>query len=210
MRPIKETWVVGAVLAALGGATALWGWKRLNPPSSLSHLKVGRLWEYTILAGEEIEQVEVLESFQLPDGREAFRVEYRRPESVLDAVFTSDKRGRLVQVSQSGNAATFDPPLIGLGELRLGASWCTRSSMIFPSKFRASTPTEVSGRVVGLEKVTVPAGTFRAFRVDAVTNGRASTGWHVPGVGMVREVSWEEELVLTRLVEPEHRGTSQA
>ncbi len=201
MRLNKETWVAGAVLAALGGAAAFWSWQRRNPPSSLSHLKVGRLWEYSILPGDEVEQVEVLESFRLPDGREAFRVEYRRPESVLDAVFTSDKKGQLVQISQSGNAATFDPPLVGLGELRLGAYWCTRSSMIFPSKFRASTPTEVSGRVVGLEKVTVPAGTFRAFRIDAVTNGRACTGWHVPGIGMVREVSWEEELVLERVVD---------
>lgn len=210
MRPSKETWIAGAVVAALGGAVAFWGCHRAKPPSPLSHLKVGRLWEYDILPGPGTEQAEVLESFRLPDGREAFRVEYRRADTTLDAVFTTDTQGRLIQLSQSGSAATFDPPLIGLGELKIGAYWKVRSAMIFPSKFRASTPTEVSGRVVGYEKVTVPAGTFRAFCIDAVTNGRASTGWHVPGVGMVREVSWEEELVLTRLVEPEPRGTSQA
>lgn len=187
---------------ALGGAAALWGWRRISPPSSLSHLKVGRLWEYDILPGPGTEQVEILESFELPDGRPAFRVEYRRAESVLDAVFSNDSKGQLVQLSQSGDSATFDPPLIGLGKLRVGAYWHTRSAMIFPSKFRASTPTEVSGRVVGFEKVTVPAGIFKAFRIDSVTNGRACTGWHAPGIGLVRETSWEEELVLRRLVEP--------
>lgn len=188
---------------SLGGVATFWGWRRLAPPSSLSHLLPGRLWEYDILPGPGIEQVEILGRFELPDGRPAFRVEYRRADSVLDAVFSSDSKGCLIQLSQSGNTATFDPPLVGLGRLRIGEYWCTRSAMIFPSKFRASTPTEVSGRVVGYEKVTVPAGTFKAFRIDSVTNGRACTGWHAPGIGLVRELSWEEDLVLRRLVGPE-------
>lgn len=192
---------LGLLGLTLTGVAALAAWHRRPRPSSISHLKAGRLWEYDILPDKGTEQVEILEVFRLPDGREAFRVEYRRHDSELDAVFSSDEKGRLIQLNQSGDNATFDPPLVGLGELRVGAYWITRSAMILPSKFRASAPTEVSGRVVGYETVTVPAGTFKAFRIDAVTNGRASTGWHAPGWGLVREVSWEEELVLRRVVD---------
>lgn len=141
------------------------------------------------------------ESFLLPDGRRAYRLEFYRDETLTDAVFTSNQQGHLIQLSQSGGTATFEPPLVGLGDLRVGASWSTRASMIMPSKFRAATPTEVSGRVVGFEQVTVPAGTFGAFRIEQVCNGRASTAWHVPAVGMVREASWGEELVLRALTE---------
>jgi hypothetical protein len=149
-----------------------------------------------------VERTEVLESWPLPDGRVAFRVEYRRADTAVDAVLTSDQRGNLVQLSQSGGLATFDPPLIVLGPLRIGAHWSTSAAMVFPSKFRASSPTEVAGRVVGFETVTVPAGTFRAFRVEQVTNGRACTAWHAPGIGMIRESAYDEELILQRIVDP--------
>lgn len=185
----------------IGVAAGLaWGLTRERRlPSSLSHLKVGRVWEYDILPGGGLERTEVMEEMSLPDGRRAFRVEYRRDDTVLDAVFTSDSRGQLIQLSQSNGAATFDPPLVGLGPLRVGRGWSTTSVMILPSKFRASGPTTVSGVVVAYERVSVPAGSFQAFRIDQVVNGRSCTAWHAPGVGLVREIASDEELVLRRM-----------
>lgn len=133
----------------------------------------------------------------------------RRGETAIDGLFTNDQRGHLIQLSQSGGAATFDPPVVGLGELRVGAHWNTSSSMILPSKFRASSLTEVSGRVVGFESVTVPAGTFDAFRIELVTNGRACTAWHAAGVGTIREVGGGEELTLRRIFEPGEFASSR-
>ena len=196
---------VAVALGACAAAGAYLALTRQKASTSLSHLKVGRVWEYDILPGGATETTEVMEQFSLPDGQKAFRVEYRRPGSLIDAVFTSDARGQLIQLSQSNGAATFDPPLVGLGPLRIGAGWSTKSVMILPSKFRASTPTTVSGVVVGIESITVPAGTFRCFRIDQVTNGRECTSWHAPGIGMIREVTADEELVLRRLRESASR-----
>lgn len=192
---------IAALSLALGAGVAVGVWltrRRNSAPSSFSHLKVGRVWEYDILPDHLTETTEVMERLLLPDGREAFRVEYRRNDTVIDAIFASDSRGQLIQLSQSNGAATFDPPLVGLGLLRIGSGWSTKSVMILPSKFRASTPTTVSGVVVGFESVTVPAGTFRCFRIAQVTNGRECTSWHAPGIGMIREMTADEELVLRR------------
>lgn len=199
MPPKAPALVIALTLGGAAVAASWWLSRRHTLPSSLSHLKLGRLWEYDIRPGGGTEQTEVVESLRLPDGRQAFRVEYRREQTCIDAVFTNDQSGQLIQLSQSKGAATFDPPLVGLGPLRVGRGWSTTSMMILPSKFRASSPTMVSGVVVGFESVTVPAGIFSAYRIDQVVNGRRSTSWHSPGVGMVRELAAEEELVLRRL-----------
>ncbi len=183
-------------------ALALWANRRRCPaPCSLGHLRLGRIWEYDVAPSGAVETTEVMECWTLPDGRPAFRVDYRRGETVIDAVFSRDERGHLIQLSQSNGTATFDPPLVGLGKLKVGACWSTTSWMIFPSKFRASSPTELSGRIVAWESVTVPAGTFQAFRIEQVTNGRPSTTWYAPEVGMVREICGEDDLLLRRIID---------
>lgn len=197
---------LGASLLLLGGSgLALCGawllWRRRETPCACSHLRVGRIWEYDVEPGGAVETTEVMDSWLLPDGRCAYRVDYRRGDTVIDAVFTQDAGGNLVQLSQSKGTATFDPPLVGLGKLRVGVQWSTTSWMIFPSMFRASDPTELSGRIVALEEVTVPAGTFRAFKIEQVTNGKPSTTWYVPDVGMVREICGDEDLKLRRIID---------
>lgn len=206
MLAVSETHRRYVALLALGSAglaaAALWLSRRCRSTSCpLAHLRVGRIWEYDVAPSGAVETTEVMESWTLPDGRLAFRVDYRRGDTVIDAVFSRDDKGNLIQLSQSGGTATFDPPLVGLGRLRVGACWSTTSWMIFPSMFRASSPTELSGRIVAWESVTVPAGTFQAFRIEQLTNGRPSTTWYAPQVGMVREICGEDDLLLRRIID---------
>ena len=114
---------LAALSIAVAGLVAGRRWHQRKPPSSLDHLRLGRVWEYDILPAGGFERIEVIEVYNLGNGRQAFRVEYRREDSALDAVFSSDAQGRLVQLSQSGEAASFDPPLVGLGKLEVGAYW---------------------------------------------------------------------------------------
>ena len=62
-------------------------------------------------------------------------------------------------------------------------------------------------RQAGFEQVTVPAGTFRALRVD--TGSRSGSGfraeasvWYAPGVGTVRQVHGETEVLALQSFAP--------
>ena len=62
-------------------------------------------------------------------------------------------------------------------------------------------------RQAGFEQVTVPAGTFRALRVDTgYRSGPAfqaeSSVWYAPGVGTVREVKGKAEVLALKSFEP--------
>lgn len=90
---------------------------------------------------------------------------------------------------------TYDPPaLIVPADVTPGATGTTTS--VVTVKTGSTTMTYTSQRdvtVVGVETITVPAGTFRALKVEALvantstsTQRGLNTVWWVPGVGRVR------------------------
>lgn len=87
-----------------------------------------------------------------------------------------------------GLQASYEPPKQFLpNPLIAGQKW----------SWSGKDPTQVehreSSRVVGFEKVTVPAGTFRAMKiVTEVTGGSAimtKTSWYADGVGLVKSLT---------------------
>jgi hypothetical protein len=87
-----------------------------------------------------------------------------------------------------GLQATYDPPKQLLpNPPAIGQKW----------EWTGKDPTQVehheSHRVVGLETVTVPAGTFRAIKVESIITGASvpltRTSWYADGVGLVKTVS---------------------
>lgn len=213
MKPVRKvtTLVAGAIL--LGAAIKKILRRRPKgqaPLSPLAHLQVGRSWEYEVKPGNTFAATTVVESLWLPNGRQAFRLEYRKGGVVVDVLYSDDEHGRLLHVGQGGDSVAFRPPVIALGALAVGETWesCSR---IVTSEGAALVTIDVVGRVVGRENVTSPAGTFAAaYKVETVTNGRRNTAWHVPGVGMIREVTSYEELLLTRVIDADPAGTAKA
>lgn len=72
--------------------------------------------------------------------------------------------------------------------LEIGKTWAHSSNFVHPSC--GKTLSELKNEVVGWENVTVPAGTFRALRIDSKGRWRNSCGsdqqsfkfWYVPKV----------------------------
>lgn len=196
-----------ALALALGAATAAALLKaRRARPSPVSHLILGRRWEYDVRTPSGVSEASttVLASLRGEDGRKTFRIEYHKGEMLVDQVCGEDALGRLVTFAQ--DQVTFDPPLVVMPELQVGKSWHCSSTMVTFDGDRLPRPIESSGRVVRQEAVTVPAGTFAgAYRVEYENNGVPCTCWMVSGLGMVREVAGTEEMVLARLLESTSR-----
>jgi hypothetical protein len=83
----------------------------------------------------------------------------------------------------------YDPPLttIPLGEYQIGKKWISRSSATYRSGGKGWIEYEV--RVAALEKLTVPAGTFMAYKLDfkyITSDGASGSGsrWHEPDWGL--------------------------
>ena len=75
------------------------------------------------------------------------------------------------QRTSAGLTARFNPPLrVYQWPLKVGSSWSYMSSI--ETSQGAKIPTRVTASVVSYESVTVPAGTFMAFRTILSLNGR--------------------------------------
>jgi hypothetical protein len=89
---------------------------------------------------------------------------------------------------------SFDPPLltVPIDDLTIGKKWVARSQ-----QSRAMPPVqgwvENDSRVTAYEEVTVPAGTFKAYRIESQIRAQSGlvgqhTTWFVKGYGPVRVV----------------------
>lgn len=90
-----------------------------------------------------------------------------------DAGYTTlaSKEWELVEQRTFGSVARFNPPLRAYQwPLRVGNAWSYMTTI--ESSQGAKIPTQVTANVVSYESVTVPAGTFMAFRTILSLNGR--------------------------------------
>lgn len=97
--------------------------------------------------------------------------------------------------------ATWEPPVAFPTPLEVGTRWKQQGRITFHQQARTEA-FEVEGHVEALEEVTVPAGTFRAFRIRSRgPDGAMHLDWLSPQLGiyvrrLVRRGSGEVETVL--------------
>lgn len=85
---------------------------------------------------------------------------------------------------------SFEPPLAYAWPLEVGKAWTSQHTMTVHAAKR-QVPMTVSYRVEALEDVTVPAGTFKTFRVVTTDNfGEVQRVWTAPylGLGTVKRI----------------------
>jgi hypothetical protein len=74
---------------------------------------------------------------------------------------------------KSGDGSTFDPPLpiLPADGVAVGRKWTARVSQVLGSGPRKGEKgwTEMNGRILAYETVTVPAGTFKAYKIEQNT-----------------------------------------
>lgn len=90
----------------------------------------------------------------------------------------------LAMVGRDGQPAiTFDPPLGWNYPLKVGKSWSGRQRLTVHASGK-TIEYELSCSIPAFEKVTVPAGTFEAFRIHCTSSiGNDETFWTSPGLG---------------------------
>jgi len=147
---------------------------------------------------------EILENLALPHGRKGFRSRYIDAEGKTDSIYEITPQGDLLRLKaiKSNGVVHFKPPVLGLPNLDKTKKWSSTSSATFyapeyPKGYALKTA-DRSGRVVGSETVTVPAGTFRCLKVETVIVGLPCTEWYARGVGMVKMKAGPEEYLLLR------------
>jgi Zn-dependent protease with chaperone function len=104
-----------------------------------------------------------------------------------ESIYTEDLA--LLEVGSAAARTRFDPPLItARWPLRVGDSWTQTVSLNTGSASRSGT---FKGEVVAYEAVSVPAGSFDAFKIVLTANGaRFSEIWWAPEAGLpVRAVA---------------------
>jgi hypothetical protein len=151
-------------------------------------LRVGDSWDYRNTSDDSQYSLKVLNEEKQGDGSSRYEVELQIGAHVRK--FFSKPGGWVLlhaerYQEQEGLEAKYEPPKQYLqNPLVPGFKW--------EWKGRDYTNTEVteSSQVIGLEKVSVPAGKFRAMKVvSMVTSGAAlmtKTYWYADGVGLVK------------------------
>jgi hypothetical protein len=141
---------------------------------------VGSKWVY--LDGDQ-EYTDVVTAVEVKDGAKVITITRHRaggqPPFMLAKVAMSEKG---VFQTFSGEIELAKPECILPASLDKGVGW---QSVLAPKWTRT---------IVGEEVVEVPAGKFKAIRVDSVSAGRAlpqkwSKAWYAPRVGLVKAES---------------------
>jgi hypothetical protein len=104
-----------------------------------------------------------------------------RYEYATGATLQTDRIGLIAQLDSRGNPLLrYDPPLSYEWPLEIGRTW-TQQHMVRVGAAGAPMPMTSRWRVEALEDVTVPAGTFKAWKIVMEDNlGFRQTTWSVP------------------------------
>lgn len=86
--------------------------------------------------------------------------------------------------SQGRPAMVFEPPLGFRYPLQVGNAWTDQHTVTLPQR-SATRPLTVNYKIEAYEDVTVPAGSFKAFRVYATdSTGEVTTIWTAPSLSL--------------------------
>jgi hypothetical protein len=129
-------------------------------------------------------------------GSGSAKVPGRRGERMWqgEQIVTFDVTGGTVFARQNGNwigifngdkpIMTWDPPLGWGWPLEVGKSWSRDQRMTLHAANR-TVPYKLTQKVEAYENVTVPAGTFKTFKVSTVTSlGDENFAWFSPELGV--------------------------
>jgi hypothetical protein len=196
MTPFAEVpmsrWIV-PIVAALSGSVVLAAPKAGERPPIYLPTAVGAKLTYKAPDGHVVKTVTAVEE---KDGRTVVTLN-RKHSSGFEGALTYRLTGDGVSLVAYADKP-YDPPVCVLA-LPVAA----KKAWEYDLPLDGGPTARVKARVVGEEEVTVPAGKFKAVRVDTeFRTPRAdpilSSEWYAVGIGLVREVvGGEDRYVLT-------------
>ena len=113
-------------------------------------------------------------------GREVHAFEF----AGLTTLMTQGNANFIVQLRGDAPVITWDPPVGWQWPLEVGKTW-TRNTTMTLHAAKQTTPIEYTNTVEAYEEVTVPAGTFKTFRVRTVNSvGDENVQWFSQEAGI--------------------------
>jgi hypothetical protein len=172
---------VGAALTLLGSGCGLMAPKseRYPPPQA------GTTWTTMVRdSGSYGSGSAQLTGRFLPDrmwqGKEVHAFEF----GGLTTLMTQSDANFIVQLKGETPTLTWDPPVGWLWPLEVGKTWTRKSTLTIHAAKRA-VDYEYTQTVEAYEDVTVPAGTYKTFRVKTTsTLGDENVVWWSPDLGL--------------------------
>ncbi|WP_309709507.1 hypothetical protein [Armatimonas sp.] len=168
--------------------------KPISPEKSLFPTPVGGYWIYRLVNTKGDQEKVVAQPRRIVEGVEAVVLTSAQisgpPREELFKITSQE----ITHLSSTGgnDKVTMKPPMPLLQfPLNFDKSIAWQGGVLVRGSL---VPSKGHSRLKAIEKVTVPAGTFTAYRVDSIlettTSGGASTywttRWFAPGVGMVK------------------------
>ena len=100
--------------------------------------------------------------------------------------FDAATHGMVASFNAAGQQTyAYDPPVGFQFPLAVGKAWVGEHQMTVVARGNQLTPMKVSYKVEALEDVTVPAGTFKAYKVVFSDSfGETTTQWTAPHLGL--------------------------
>jgi hypothetical protein len=173
------------------------------PAADFFPLRVGDSWTYRNSDGESQYTLKVLSEEKQADGSSRYEIELLAGVQVRK--FFSKPSGWVLLHAErypehEGLEAKYEPPKQHLqNPLVPGFKW------EWKGKDYTQTDVTESSQVIGFEKVSVPAGKFRAMKIASKVTGGAAvmnkTYWYADGVGLVKttteagEIKYGSELI---------------
>jgi len=168
-----------------------------DPLSSLFPTGSSRRWEMRVNAtgqSERTDQIRVGSQKPLGDGTTAVRLDFVQSGKLYREETYGVSRSAIRLISAGGDdRMTMSPPMtLVKADLPEGKPLLWEGSILFKGK---KAPARAYGRIASKRKVTTPAGTFDAYRVDTVLttviDGRPlsfpASRWFSPGIGIVKQ-----------------------
>lgn len=185
--------------------------------TSLYPRESGATWVLRETVGDEVHKIVIrCLGEKKQEGQSLFFYEIERDgQAALTEGYTQDAKGiHRTSAGQEGGG-TIDPPMTMLAlplQPGLVRQW---SGSI--SEGTASSVAEATLKLSGPEPVTTPAGSYRAYRLDQEFNlgekgvgGKVSTQqWLAPGVGLVRQDTFDGEVRSSAVLERYRPGRTE-
>jgi len=176
--------IVGLILVVFLSLGSYYGWAAVEEYHPYFPLKPGNQWIYKMTLSDNSVASRLVGVSTPSDGKSRLMIIINKdPYAEIHYSYIERKLYRVKQITAFGIKNIEPMEMVLPAELKTGMSWSWEA---------ADKSEKETSKVLGVEKVTVPAGTFEAVVVqcDNTLNGEAcqEKTWFVKDIGYVKDV----------------------
>jgi hypothetical protein len=184
---MRSVIAVGLLLAA----TTTWGDGDVHPASiPAPDIQVGDSWTYDSIDGYKNVREFTIESRAAEVGADRIVFEWKRTDERASGSWIVNRDLDWIERRSTSGSNVADPFYPSLSfPLSVGKKWSQKVKFVARYEQEKTVEADLEGRVIGWEKVTVPAGTFDALKIEVSGPYKGYSG-NFNWKGLMRDVIW--------------------